>query len=249
MTAAEQVWIDNSLARLEELHAQRDQVEAAGQLDRLAEIDEEIVSLTEVLESVADASGPINVAANAPEPSAGDPYAAAPPAPALVPVDYDPFAAPPPNPAAAVPAQQGYGGPSGPMAVDVADDADFSGGSKTPLIVGLLVLLVAGGVGAFFAMSGVSDREAKPAPPQEAKVITATEVPEDTHEINAAKGQDADRTPTADLTASSSKRPSKSNRRNDHGRRKSSNRQGRKGSGGKDRALNLGKSRDPLGGL
>ena len=67
MTAAEQAWIDNSLARLEELHTDRQRFEAYGQADKLAEIDEEIASLTEVLETVADASGPINLAAaNAP---------------------------------------------------------------------------------------------------------------------------------------------------------------------------------------
>ena len=99
MTVAEQAWIDNSLARLEALHGEREQAEAYGDADKLAEIDEEIASLTEVLETVADASGPINLpAANAPVPQA--PVAPAPVAYAPAPHSTAPHptVAPAPSP-------------------------------------------------------------------------------------------------------------------------------------------------------
>ena len=58
MNAAQPDWVQQSLARLEMLEAQREQLESSGQLDRLPEIDEEIASLYEVLET-GEILGPV----------------------------------------------------------------------------------------------------------------------------------------------------------------------------------------------
>ena len=264
MTAAEQAWIDNSLARLEELHTQREPVEAANDIERLAEIDEEIASLTEVLETVADASGPINVAANTPAPVA----AVAPVAVAAQPIHAQPAPAQALAPVAAAPAphadpfaiqaqpapQGGFGGAAPavaamPMAAttDYVDDDEFSPKSRMPLVIGLLVLVVAGG-GAFAYTQSGKEEDKAPAAPQETKIITAAEVPEDTQEPEVAKGGEADRTPGTEFAKSKSPKPSggRTNRRGNSGR---SSRRNSGKSKGNSHELNLGKSRDPLAGM
>lgn len=256
MTAAEQAWIDNSLARLEALHEQRESIEAAGQLDKLAEIDEEIASLTEVLEAVAEESGPIDVAANEQAPVAvAQPFAqpmAQPVAQPMAQPAAQPFAAPaqpfaaPAQPFAAPTPAMAPPQPAPMMDVPMDDDMEFKK-SKAPLFIAAAVILVGGGVTAFLALGGAhrAEEPAAPAAPTETKVITAAEVPEDTQEPVVAKGADADRTPGMEIKESSS------------GPAKSSNRSGKRRNGGKrsskkdsdGRNLDLGKSRDPLAGV
>jgi len=237
MTAEQQVWIENTFARLEQLQADREQAEAAGQQDRLAEIDEEVATLTEALESVADDADP--------EGAAPSPAVAAAPVAAPVPAPSSPFGAPAPQMAAApVAAPQSFDSPGmgQPMTMDDYAD-DYEPKSKLPAIaIGVLLLAGIGG-GAFYAMGGTKE----PAPvvdktPQEAKVITAAEVPEDTQEPVVAKGGDADRTPGTEINQLTPRPSGKSNRPNNHGSRKPA-----KKSSARD--LGLKKSRDPLSGV
>lgn len=253
MTAAEQAWIDNSLARLEALHEQRESIEAAGQLDKLAEIDEEIASLTEVLEAVAQESGPINVAANEQAPVAVAQPVAQPMAQPMAQAAAQPFAAPaqpfaaPAQPFAAPAPAMAPPQPTPMMDVPMDDDMEFKK-SKAPLFIAAAVILVGGGVAAFLTLGGAQKAEepAAPAAPTETKVITAAEVPEDTQEPVVAKGADADRTPGMEIKESSSG-PAKSSNRSGKLRNGGSKRSGKED--GDSRNLDLGKSRDPLAGV
>ncbi|MBZ5715458.1 hypothetical protein [Nannocystis pusilla] len=76
---------------------------------------------------------------------------------------------------------------------DAGDDNEGGGGSKIGLIIGLVLVL--GGVGAYFAFGRKPVEEAPPpAPPTEIKVIKSGEVPPDTQGPRAAKGGEIDAT-------------------------------------------------------
>ena len=83
MTATNEAWISDSLARLEQLEAQREHLAQAGRTDALAELDEEIKSLYEVLESAAEND---DAAANSPGPAQQQPASV--PHPAFGPTPY-----------------------------------------------------------------------------------------------------------------------------------------------------------------
>lgn len=264
MTAAtDQAWIENSLARLEQLEAQREQLAASGRTDKLAEIDEEIRSLYEVLESVAEdepAPAPANVAA----PVAAAPIAAAPmgaspgmAAPAA-PMGGAPMTPMTPMGGGAVGAAQGMA-PAPPMGAPGMGDPMMMGGDvgfdddvkppRSPLPFILIGLLVVGG-GGFGAYKAFIEK--KPEPKQEytgpATVIKAGAVAEDTQEPQVAKGADADRTEGTNFKeGSSSDDASKTKRRTGGGSSRPRNSgRGKKDDGNK---VDFAKSDDPLAGV
>ncbi|MCX4239291.1 hypothetical protein [Paraliomyxa miuraensis] len=206
MTAAtDEAWIENSLARLETLEAQRQQLAASGQTAALAEVDEEIRALYEVLESVAggDEEGQAQQApANMGMPAA--PMGMAPPMQAPPMGMAPPMQAPPMGMAPPMQAPPMGMAPMG-MAPDMGvptmvepspslglDDIKPPRGPLPIILVGLLV--VGGGAGAFFMMNKGGSEEVKAAPTEPAKIIQAGDIAEDTQEPNVAKGADVDRT-------------------------------------------------------
>ncbi len=254
MTAAEdEAWIQNSLARLESLETQREQLEATGQTQKLAEVDEEIRSLYEVLESVAGDDDSEQVTA----PAAVAPVAAVPAAaPAAAPVMAAAPAAAPPVMAAA-PAADPYGAPG--MAADagmappvmepdyssMGDDDIKPPGSSMPLIIVALVVLIGGGAGAYMFMGNKAEEAKAPEPTGPATIIKAGPIAEDTQEPVVAKGADGDRTPGTELKEGSNPGASRSHsggkRRHSGSRRKNKADDGRK--------IKVGDSRDPLAGV
>ncbi len=201
MAAGNEAWIQDSLARLEQLESQREQLAASGRTDLLAELDEEIHSLYEALETAAD-DGASDPAANSPQWSAP---AQSSPAPFAVAPAPAPFAAAP-APFAAAPAPFAeapqYSAPPvmAPPAVDYGSsssgDDDVSTGGKGAVVAIALVVLVALGGGGWWFMNRTAAEAPKPtAPVGEAKVIGAGEIPPDTQDPNVAKGGDASRTP------------------------------------------------------
>lgn len=258
MNAAQPDWVQQSLARLESLEAQREHLEATGQSDRLLELDEEISSLYEVLESVAEqdgdpaanAAGPAPMAAPAaamaaPVPGPFDAPTPFSPAPMGPPPGGDPFgAAPQPQQMHAPAAPAGFGG--GLESYDDLDDTPRS--SKAPLVILGALVLAGVGVGAFLTLGGekAAPPPAEPAGP--AKVISSSEIPEDTQEPKAARGADVDQSLGARFkegaeeperrSASSS---SSSSRPRSTSRGKSSKNDGRE--------IKFDKSKDPLGGV
>lgn len=171
----DEAWIEQSLARLESLEAQKAQYEAAGQ-PVPAELDEEIGALYGVLESAADEA-----------PAAPAPAAA--PAPSM----NDPFAAPAGGPVIAAPAMS-----ASPASMDDYDD-DFKPKGKGGLFAVVAVVLLAAGGGGYWYMTQQKAPEVKPEPQGETKVISASSVPEDTQEPQAAKGGAADKTPGTEI--------------------------------------------------
>jgi hypothetical protein len=204
MTTANEAWIQNSLARLEMLEQQRAQLADAGHADQLAELDEEIRTLYEALEAVAEESDGEDDAEAAPE-------ATAPlPAVAVSVSDGSPFA--PQSPMMGGALQQPAFAPMSDVSDFDFDDAPKS--SKAPLIVAALVgVLAIVGIGGWITTQ--SSPAETPAPdPDAAKVITASEIPDDTQDPNVARGADADRTEGTRFKESSSpRRPSASTSR------------------------------------
>ena len=208
MTATNEAWISDSLARLEQLEGQRERLAATGQTEALAELEEEIKSLYEVLEAAADDSGGAantgHAAATTPSwspsvaaaPAAAVPHPAFGPtpqavvmaAPAMAPVATSPFDAAP----AFAPAPPMM---SAPASTSYDDDADLRGGSKLPLVLGLVVVLGGLGGGGWWYMNRGTPQAAVAAPTAPTTVIQAGAIPEDTQEPDVAKGGDASRTP------------------------------------------------------
>lgn len=203
--AGNEAWIQDSLARLEQLEGQREQLATSGRTDQLAELDEEIRSLYEALESAADDEADDGAANGSPQVSAAEqgwanptvdaPHAAFAAAPVAV-VDV---AAAPASPfaTAAAPAftptftptpTVEHGSSSG--------DEELSTGGKGGVIVVALLVLVGLGGGGWFYLNRTQAEAPKPqAPMGEARVIGASEIPPDTQDPNVAKGGAADRTP------------------------------------------------------
>lgn len=254
MTAAQPDWVQQSLARLEALEAQREQLEAAGQHDRLAEIDEEIASLYEVLESVADDddSDAANAAAPAPAaegwPPQGGPMEA--PAAALAAPVPGPFDAPSPMfaaPAAApMEPMQPMAAPSSFESYDDIDDTPRS--SKAPLFILALIVLVGAGVGVAMTMGAKEEAPPPAAPAGPAKVISSSEIPEDTQEPKTAKGADVDQSQGTRFKESPG--GGGNDRRASSGSSRSSSRPRSKAEKpSSDRSIKFDKSKDPLGGV
>jgi hypothetical protein len=208
MQAGNEAWIQDSLARLEQLESQRQQLAASGRGDLLAELDEEIASLYEALESAADDGS--GQAANTPQWSAPPqaPFVPQPVAFAPQPAPFTPqpapFAAQPapfaPQPVAFAPQPAAFAPIAAPQpTIDYGSssmDVSDAGGSKAPIIVAAIVAVLAiGGAGAWFMSRGPAEEPKPTAPVGEAKVIQSGEIPPDTQDPNVAKGGDADRTP------------------------------------------------------
>jgi hypothetical protein len=247
IAAQEETWIEGSLARLETLESQRQQLTATGQTAALAEVDEEIRALYEVLESAAgEDQQPANTGmAAAPMGMAVAPMGMAPPMQPMQPMQA-PMGMAPMQPMQA-PMGMGMGAPSMPMDPMAVSSGfaldDQPSRSPLPFIIGGVVVLVLG-IGGFVAMSG-NDKEAKAAPTEAAKEIKAGAISEDTQEPVVAKGANADRTsgtkykePAAvdrDVRRPSSSgvsRPRPTKKEEDDGRK-----------------ITVAKSRDPLAGI
>lgn len=258
MNAVEPDWVQQSLARLEQLEAHREQLEAAGQIDRLAELDEEIASLYEVLESVADdgSADAANVGATPVPAQAWPPQSAPMAAPAAS------LAAPVPGPFDAVPVHGGpYNAPAMGAPVHVAAPADFGGGfqgyddvddtprsSKAPLVILGILVLVGAGVGVAMTMGGGDPPPAPTEPAGPAKVISSSEIPEDTQEPKAAKGLDVDQSQGARFKESA--KGSAPDRRPSSSARSSSRPRSKADKSSNDRSIKFdSKSKDPLGGV
>ncbi len=246
--AADETWIQSSLARLETLEVQREQFAASGQTDRLAETDEEIRSLYEVLESVADDGEPETAPANGGGPAiAVAPMHAvpqqAPPGMAAAPVAAAPVAAAPAY--AAAPAMAPM--QAQPTDTYVDDDIKPPRGPLPMILAGLLVL-GGGGAAAYAAMGGSPEEVAAPAPSGPAQVIEAGAIAEDTQEPQVAKGAEGDRTRGTNFKqGSTTERPSASGRRSgSSSSRSSSSRSGKSDDG---RKIKFSESKDPLGGV
>jgi hypothetical protein len=237
MTAAhDEAWIHGSLARLEQLETQREQLAAAGQTAALAEIDEEIRALYEVLESAA-----------------GDEQPAAAPAqhaPAMIaPVPMAPAAMAPA--AMAAPSSLAPAMDSAPLSMapsyDAMDDDVRPSRSPLPLILAG-VLVVGGGAAAVLTLGGNKDKEAKPVATEPAKVIKSGEIVEDTQEPVVAKGADADRTSGTKIK----ERPGEARpdaRRPSSGGSSSPASRPREKKPDDGRKIEVEKSRDPLAGM
>ncbi len=215
----DEAWIEQSLARLETLETQKAELEAAGQ-PVPPQVDEEIATLYEVLESAADdGSEP------APAPAPADPFAAPHAAPMMAPQIAAPQAMAP---------MEDYG------------DDDYKSGGKGGLIAVVAVVLLAAGGGGYWYMTQNKAAEKKPEPVGEAKVISASSVPEDTQEPQAAKGGSAERTPGTEIPEGEAA-PRRSGNGGGGGTKKRRNTGGKKKDG---RKVDLsGDSRDPLAGI
>lgn len=207
--AGNEAWIQDSLARLEQLEGQREQLASSGRTDQLAELDEEIRSLYEALESAADDEADDGAANGSPQVSAAEqgwgsdaadvPRAAFAPASAHV-VDVaaappSPFAAAPPSPFAAAPAPSFAPAPAVDYGSSSSDEELSTGGKGGVIVVALLVLVGLGGGGWFYLNRTAAEAPKPAAPVGEARVIGASEIPPDTQDPNVAKGGAADRTP------------------------------------------------------
>lgn len=244
MTAAaeDEAWIQGSLARLETLEAQRQQLAASGQTAALAEVEEEIHALYEVLESAAgETQEPANMG-----------MGMAPPMQSMQqPMQAPMSMAPPMQQPMQAPMGMGMGAPSmpmDPMAVSSSYGLDDDKPSRSPLpfIIGGVVVLALG-IGGFVVMSGNKDKEAKPAPTEPAKEIKAGAIAEDTQEPVVAKGANADRTSgtkykeTPEEDRSDARRPSSGSSGVSRPRPTKKDDDGRK--------ITVEKSRDPLAGI
>jgi len=214
MSAANEAWIQDSLARLEQLEAHRQRLAATGHADELAEIDEEIKSLYEVLEAAA-AEGAENTAAanqmpapaprsawgDVPHPAFGPAPGMSPSAPVAAPMQspfaapmQSPFAAPEPSAAYAEAPAPSFASPS----FDASVDDEPRGGSGGIIAVAIVGVLALGGAGYWF-LGRPKPVEAPPAAPTDVQVFKAGAIPDDTQEPQVAKGGEADRTPTVTL--------------------------------------------------
>jgi hypothetical protein len=240
MTAAtdEDAWIQGSLARVEVLEAQRAQLAARGQTAELAEVDEELRALYEVLESAAgeEEQAPANTGmalGMAPAPGMG---MAPPPGMGM---------APPPGMGMA-PAP-GMGMVMAPMPMSSSLEAMEAKRSPMPFIIAGVVAVVVG-VGAIVALGGSNEKEAKAEPTEPAKVIKAGQIAEDTQEPVVAKGADADR--TSGTKYRESPRDDRSDvRRPSSGGNSGASRPRPTKEDGDGRKITVEKTRDPLAGI
>ncbi len=203
MKATNEAWISDSLARLEQLETQREHLASAGRTEALAELDEEIKSLYEVLESAADDddpaanNSPASTESAVPHPAFGPtpvPMASQQAAPLVSHAISasqmpSPFAAP--EAALAAPAAHLTHAPT--MHVQGGDDDVRSGGKGG--IIAVVVLLLAAGGGGWWYMNRPVAAPVVEAPAGPAKIIQAGAIPDDTQEPDVAKGGDASRTP------------------------------------------------------
>jgi hypothetical protein len=250
-------WIERSLERLEWLEAERERLAALdpSPAAMMAECDTEIATLYEVLEGAAGEGEDTSAAANE-----WDEPAEAPVADAGVPVAYvdgdhtltfiehvgwttfrdlEPLASVSPPVVASAPVDDG---------LDFVVDEQWNGGSIgwrwiLPAAAALLIFV---GLGTWL---GLQPGEAVASTPSEASAtperVEAAAIPDDTQEPIAARGIDADRTPSMELDAAlDADRPGAAARppRTHRPRRE-------RGASPSSHAIDLGKSREPLAGL
>ena len=232
----DEAWIQQSLARLEQLETYKAQVQATGQAVDFSEIDAEIAALYEVLESAAGDGA--EAAPPAPEPAT--PFAASP-------FEQQPTYAPPMSPAMHSPAPVMAPSYDAGASSSYVADYDDAPKSKAPFIaVGALLFVGLGTGGWYFAGRGTA--EPPPAAPAgDPTVINAGAIPTDTQEPQVAKGGDAQR--TEGIKIKESNRPSA---RGNHDRRpapRSDDRPSAKKPGKDGRKVTtIDDSRDPLAG-
>jgi hypothetical protein len=258
-TAPQQDWVQQSIIRLEALEAQREQLAATGPAEKLAEVEGEIRALYEMLEAVAeDGEDP---AANASPPAEPTPAPApaavgiaAPAAHLAAPLDASdsPFGAPP----VAVAAPLSMGSPSmsaGASAMDsyASYDDDTPRGSKAPWIIVSLLLVGGLGAGGWYMFGRTPEQPKAPAPSGPVEVISASEIPEDTQEPNAAKGADVDRAQgtvfkEGSKSGGDDRRASSGTRTGGSSEPRSDTRSDKKDA---DHGIKVEKSKDPLSGV
>lgn len=245
-------WIEQSLARLETLEAQKAQYEQAGQAAP-AELEAEIQTLYETLEAVADDGEGEEQPAPAPAAVPDDPFGIPPAAAAIAQPSSAMEAAPfgePMMAAPQAPPDMGMGTDAG-MGMEPSvgfDDGDLRPAkSKGPMVLGALVVVGAVSAGGWYMMQQQNAKAPPPQPTGEAKVIGASEIPEDTQEPDVAKGGSADRTPGTEIKESSRSRSSgrKSGGSRSGGGNRSS---GKKKDDGRKIEIG-GNNKDPLAGL
>jgi hypothetical protein len=173
-----------------------------------AEADDDSAADDDLDDAPASEPEPVRAAPARPAAPAAAPFSS----PAAAPFSSAPAAAPfssaPVSPFGDAPTSAPFGSPaadapafsSSPAAsFDAGDDNEGGGsGSKVGLIIGLVLVL--GGVGAYFAFGRKPAEETPPpAAPTEVKVIKSGEVPPDTQGPRTAKGGDIDATHGAQI--------------------------------------------------
>ena len=238
--AQDEGWIQGSLARLEALEAQRQQLAAKGQTAALAEVDEEIRALYEVLESAAgEEQAPANTGMAPAMSVAPPPMSVAPPPMGMAP---PPMGMAPPPMGMAPPAGMIMEPMPGSSSLEIDEPRPRS---AMPFVIGgvLAAVLAVGGV---VVMSG-NDKEGKPAPTEPAKEIKAGAISADTQEPVVAKGANADR--TAGTKYKESPEASQPERRSSSGGGGGGVSRPRPKKEDDGRKLTVEKSKDPLAGI
>jgi hypothetical protein len=215
-------WIQDSVARLDELERLREQLAAQGREAELTEVDEEIEALYEVLESAAEQA---ESASPAPEPVAevASPFAAPPPAFELAPGV--------PEPIAATPSQ--------------SFSVNHVRRSRAPMMAAALVVVVGGGIGGWWLNQQNHAKADAPAAVGEPQVIQAGEIPDDTQEPDAARGGDAERTQGIRIRESDGE----ARRRTSKSPARSRSQAKTSASASPGRTIQIDDSRDPLAGV
>src|SRR5690606_516333 len=138
----------------------------------------------------------------------------------------------------------------GPSDLDVDDTATSK--SKLPWLAAAAGLVVAIGIGGVLMVKkDAAPTQAAPVASGEPKVITASAVPEDTQEPDAAKGAEVTRTPATVYKEPSSSAPATKRRAASSSEKKSSGKKQRRDRGSRDdgRRVSSADSNDPLAGL
>jgi hypothetical protein len=221
-------WIQDSVERLDALEQTRARLIEEGRTSELAEVDEEIRTLYEVLESVAEEAEVAQVAQEAENDGIDEAHASS----------TSPFDAPP-----AVQLAPGVPEPIAPTQSQSFSELHVRR-SRAPMAAAGLVLLVGGAVGGWWVHQQNQARAEAPAPVAEAKVISAGEIPEDTQEPGAARGGDAERTSGIRIREG---RPEPRRRASTTATRAPAKRS--KTSKASGRTIDIDGSRDPLAGL
>lgn len=233
MTTANEAWIQNSLARLEALEHQRAQLASGGHADQIAELDEEIRTLYEALEAVAEESDDTDDTDVSAAPAApAGPFAEA----------ASPFSDP--SSLGVGPATAAHGAPVFSAMSSDPSDVDFDLEPKrgtSPIIIAVVAVVALVGLGGWY-VSQSGTPEPAPAQPDAPKVITASEIPDDTQEPDVARGADASRTQGTRFKEGSTPQPRKSSSSSSRPRSSSTAEK-------TPEKIKLDSSRDPLAGV
>lgn len=279
---SDEAWIEQSLARLEELETHKAQLETyGGDSETVAELEAEISALYQTLNDAAGegqatknqswSEPPVDSASSSFADEADDAddddavwvSAAASVGHSASPASIEhPLAAPPlsaPSDPFASSGSSFGADDSGSFATASSfesssyadfDDSDTeSSKSKLPWIAAAAALVIAVGVGGFFATKKDSAPAPAPTAAGEPKIITASAVPEDTQEPDAAKGAAVDRTEGTVYKESHQPQPKSRPDRRSSGSKKSRRSGGSKSKADDGRRVSGAASNDPLAGL